>query len=127
MRWLGILSRDNELLGKALSMCPEDIPVRKMLIQSDLSCAEHATHHLDETVFLGNVDAVIAALAHAKELITNAPEAEALAHLTSEVHYFDTLIADWITYTKDPTGSFLEWCEKQGRKYSYPIKIYYNR
>jgi hypothetical protein len=127
VRWLGMLSRDDELLGKALSMCPEDISVRKMLIGSDLSCAEYATHHLDETIFLGNVDQVIAALAHAKELIANAPEAESLAHLTSEVHYFDTLIADWLTYSENPTCSFPEWCAKQGRKYSYPIKIYYNR
>jgi hypothetical protein len=33
VRWLGMLSRDNELLDRALSMCPEDIPVRKMLIE----------------------------------------------------------------------------------------------
>ncbi|MCK1640140.1 hypothetical protein IVA95_21675 [Bradyrhizobium sp. 157] len=127
IRWLGILSRDDQLLDRALSMCPEDTPVRKMLIGAELSCAEYATHHLDETIFLGSVDGVVTALARARDLIANAPEPEALAHLTSEVHYFDAMVADWITYSKDPTGSFPEWCTKHGRKYGYPIKIYYKR
>jgi hypothetical protein len=127
VRWLGMLSRDNELLDRALSMCPEDIPVRKMLIEHDLSCAGYATHHLDENLFLGGVDEVITALAHAKDLMTNAPDSEPLACLTSEVQYFDVLVADWIAYSKNPVGSFPEWCAKQGRKYNYPFKVYYER
>jgi hypothetical protein len=127
VRWLGILSRDIELLDRALSMCPEDIPVREMLIEDDLSCADYATHHLDETRFIGSVDEVIAALAHARDLTANAPEPEAFAYLTSEVNYFDALVADWTAYSKNPAASFPEWCAKQGRKYNYPLKVYYKR
>jgi hypothetical protein len=127
VRWLGILSPDIELLDRALSMCPEDTPVRKMLIERDLSSADYATHHLDETKFLGSVTEVVTALAHARDLIANAPEPEALAHLTSEVHYFDALVADWTAYSKNPIGSFPEWCAKQGRKYEYRVKVYYER
>jgi hypothetical protein len=127
IRWLGLMSRDNGLLERALSISPDDTPVRKRLIESDLSHADYATHHLDESCFLGNVEEVIAALAHARDLIADAPEPEALAQLLSEVHYFDHQVADWKAYSKNPVGSFPEWCAKQGRKYSYPAKYYYER
>lgn len=116
VRWLGMLLRDDELLDRALSMCPEDAPVRSMLIERELSSAWYATHHLDETIFLGSVDAVVAALDDARELIANAPEPEALAHLMSRVHYFDALVADWASYSKEPTGSFPEWCAKHAQR-----------
>jgi hypothetical protein len=127
IRWLGMILRDDELLDRALSICPEDTPVRSMLIERYLCVAEYATHHLDETIFLGSVDAAVTDLAHARELITNAPEPDALAHLASKLHYFDTLIADWTTYSENPTGSFPEWCAARGKNYGYPTKIYYQR
>jgi hypothetical protein len=125
VRWLGMLSRNNDLLSRALAMCAEDTPVRKMLVEQHLSFADYATHHLDESRLLGSIDEVMTALVRARDLIASAPDAEALAHLTSEMHYFDALIADWITFSKNPEGSFPEWCAKQGREYSYPVKIYY--
>ncbi len=125
VRWLGILSGDIELLAKALSMCPEDKPVRRLLIDHDLSCADYATHHLDETRFIGNIGEVMAALDHARSLMASAPDSEGLASLESELHYFDALIADWQAYMREPAGSFPEWCVKQGRKYGFPIKVYY--
>jgi hypothetical protein len=127
VRWLGMLLRDDELLDRALSICPEDTPVRSMLIERYLYFAEYATHHLDETIFLGSVDGAVTDLAHARELITNAPEPDALAHLASKLHYFDSLIADWMTYSENPTGSFPEWCAERGKNYGYPTKIYYKR
>jgi len=127
VRWLGLMSRDNSLLERALSLSPEDTPVRKRLIESDISLADYATHHLDESRFLGNVDEVIAALTHARELIADAPEPQALAHLLSEVHCFATQVADWRAFSENPEGSFPEWCAKQGKKYNYPAKYYYTR
>ena len=127
VRWLGILSRDDKLLDRALSMCPEDIPVRKMLIDFYLSLAEYATHHLDENRFLGSTDEVMEVLARARSLISDAPEADAFVYLISEVHYLHTQVIDWIAYSKNPSGSFPEWCATQGRKYSYPVRVYYDR
>ncbi|WP_338698512.1 hypothetical protein V5279_14895 [Bradyrhizobium sp. 26S5] len=127
IRWLGIVSRDNRLLERALSMCPEDIPVRLMLIDAELSVADYATHHLDESLFLGSVDEVIAALAHARDLIASAPEAPPFADRASEVRYFDAQLADWIAFSKHRAGTFPEWCAAQGREYRYPIKVYYRR
>lgn len=127
VRWLGILHRDPELLTRALALCPEDRPVRTILIDFALGWADHATHHLDESIFLGSVDEATSALERARSLIAKAPDPDALAHLTSEVHYFDCLIADWKAYSENPQGSFPEWCAERGRNYNYPVKIYYDK
>jgi hypothetical protein len=122
-----MLSRDQGLLNKALSMCPEDTPVRKMLIEFNLSFANYATHHLNESRLLGSVDEVTASLTHARDLIANAPELPPLAHLIPEVHHLETQLADWIAYSQNAVGSFPEWCAKQGRNYNYPTRVYYGR
>jgi hypothetical protein len=127
VRWLGMLFRDSDLLTKALVMCPEDLPVRKLLIERNISHAEHATHHLDESYFIGSFDDAAVALECAKDLISNAPDPEQVVYLTSEVNYFDELLADWKAYSEDLAGTFPEWCAKRGRRYGYPIKIYYQR
>jgi hypothetical protein len=125
VRWLGMLSRDNDLLSRALDMCAEDTPVRKRLIERQLYRAYYATHHLNESRLLGSIDEVMTDLARARDLIASAPDPEALAAFTSEMHYFDSMIADWIAFSKGPEGSFPEWCAKQGKEYSYPVRIYY--
>lgn len=126
VRWLGILTRGAGLLEKALFMSPEDIPVRKLLIELDIAQADYATHHLDETLFVGSVAEVFAALAHARHLLDNAPQAEPFSHLASEVQEFDAQLADWIVFSKNPVGTFPEWCAAQGRTYAYCAK-YYNK
>lgn len=127
VRWLGLLNRDPALLRRALSMCPDDLPVRKVLIDFALGWADHATHHLDESVFLGSVDEATSAVDLARSYIAKAPDPEALAHLTREVEYFDRLITDWKAYSENPTGDFPEWCAERERNYNYPAKFYYER
>ncbi|WP_296267560.1 hypothetical protein [Pseudomonas sp. UBA6562] len=127
VRWLGMLDRDAELLTRALSACPEDLPVRKILIDFALGWVDHATHHLDESVFLGSPEEAILALERAKGLIAEAADPEALDHLRDEVRYFEHLVADWKAFLQAPTGSFPEWCSERGRDYAMPVKFYYER
>lgn len=127
VRWLGLLTRDPDLLNKALSACPEDLPVRKILIGFALGWADYATHHLDESSFIGSIDQATSALTRARSLLATAPEREPLAYLTDELDYFDRLITDWIAYSEHPSGNFPEWCVARGRHYNYPVKIYYEK
>jgi len=127
VRWLGILNRDHELLTRALSMCPSDIPVRKLLIDFAFGDVDYATHHLDESFFIGSVEDAESTLELAKSLIADAPVPETFAHHSSDVQHFTRLIADWRAYSENPLGSFPEWCAVRGRKYNYPIKAYYGR
>ncbi|ALM85992.1 hypothetical protein ASB57_26290 [Bordetella sp. N] len=125
VRWLGMLNRDRELLARALSMCPDDVPVRTLLIDFAIGDVDHATHHLDESVFIGSLEYAAAALELARTLIADAPAAEAVARRSSELRYFDCLIEDWRAYSEHALGSFPEWCAARGRNYNYPAKVYY--
>lgn len=123
--WLGIMSRDYSLLEVALFMCPDDNPVRKLLIERQLSIADWATHHLDESVLLGSVEDVTSALMHARTLITSAPRPDDFVFHNSEIQHFCELMDDWQVYSASPEGAFPDWCAIHGRKYNYPVKIYY--
>lgn len=126
LRWLGLQLNEHELLVKALALCPADSPVRMRLINHSLSSVDHATHHLDESHFIGNVEYAHAELARAQALISSAAEPERLQHLQTELLEYQNLIADWIAYSKAPRGTFPQWCAEQGRTYHYPAKFYYN-
>ena len=125
LRWLGLQRNEHELLLRALALNPADTPVRMRLIDHHLSSADHATHHLDESHFIGEVQYALDELARAQALITGATEPERLQHLHTELLAYQDLIADWIAYSKAPSGSFPQWCADQGRTYTYPAKYYY--
>lgn len=67
-----MLNRDPELLTRALSGFPEDMAVRRILIDFALGGVGHATHHLDESFFLRSVDEATSALERARRLIAEA-------------------------------------------------------
>ncbi|OWT81122.1 MULTISPECIES: hypothetical protein [unclassified Achromobacter] len=125
VRWLGILNRDRELLARALSLCPDDVPVRKQLIDFALGDVDFATHHLDESHFIGSVEVAAAALELARTLIANAPDPEMFARYSADARHLDCLLEDWRAYSKNPVGTFPEWCAARGHDYNYPVKVYY--
>lgn len=125
LRWLGLQRNEHELLLRALALNPADTPVRMRLIDHHLSSADHATHHLDESHFIGEVQYALDELARAQALITGATEPERLQHRHTELLAYQDLIADWIAYSRAPSGSFPQWCADQGRTYTYPAKYYY--
>ncbi|KVQ95130.1 hypothetical protein WK09_09210 [Burkholderia ubonensis] len=127
VRWLGILERDDALLAGALAMCPDDMSVRTMLIERALDSVDFATHHLDESCFIGSVDHVLENLDRARRLIADVPDAASFARLASEVDHFAQLVADWQAWSRNPVGSFPEWCAALGRNYRYAVKIYYSQ
>jgi hypothetical protein len=127
VRWLGMLNHDRELLARALSMCPDDVPVRRRLIDFALGDVDHATHHLDESFFIGSVEYATSALELARALIADAPAPATFAPYSSDVQHLSCLIEDWRAYSESPVGSFPEWCATRGRNYNYPVKVYYDR
>ncbi|MBN3727952.1 hypothetical protein [Burkholderia sp. Ac-20379] len=127
VRWLGMLDSDRALLARAVAMCPDDTPARKRLIDLLLGDVEYATHHLDESAFIGSVEAAASALELAGTLVASAAEPDAFARHASDVRYFTGLIADWRAYSENRRGAFPEWCALHGRNYTYAVKVYYER
>jgi len=126
LRWLGLLRRDTNLLERTLSALPNDIPVRRELVNSALSEANCATHHLDESLFLGKVSAAKVQLAQARMWLDSAFPPEPFNDLREELGRLHQMVVDWETYQDAPHGTFPDWCNANGRKYQWPAKVYYN-
>lgn len=126
VRWLAILRRDPKLLAKALANDPDDMVVRRMLIERRLYAVDYATHHLGEGLFIGDLDEALEDLRQASDLIERAQDREALADLDREARQFDQMLFDWQAYQLRPVGSFPEWCAAKGRNYHWPVAVYYS-
>jgi hypothetical protein len=125
VRWLGILNRDASLLSRVLAASPDDTPIRRILIELELSQVDYATHHLVESIFLGDLEATRVALARATALVEASSQADAVADLNREIKHYESLISDWLAYSIAPEGTFPEWCVARGRAYRWPTIVYY--
>lgn len=125
IRWLGILQRQPDQLAQALAADPRDIEVRRLLISLHLDRVDHATHHLGEGLFLGEVHEALEDLRNATRLFDEAPDRDLVADLHREALDFGQMLADWQAYQALPTGTFVEWCAARGRRYGWPVAVYY--
>ena len=125
VRWLGWLRSDHSLLERALLGDPTDLPVRRRLIDLELSGVDYACHHLHEGHFLGELADAQEGIANARKWLRDAPSAAQLEDLASETEHYSQLLADWVEYKSSPRGSFVEWCQSRGRAYRWPTTVYY--
>jgi hypothetical protein len=126
IRWLGILSRDHSLVGLALERDPTDDLARRYLVDAELSHVGYATHHLDESQFIGSESDAETAIERARELLLGASDQQLFADLSSELSTLDQMLTDWVEFRESSDESFPEWCEARGRSYSWPAKFYYD-
>lgn len=125
LRWLGILTNNTELLGRALNESPEDVPSRRYLVNIGLSDVDYATHHLVESQFIGELEEARKSLRDARKLVVSAPSPEGFEALLGELEHYEALLSDWVAYKTAPDGTFPEWCKSRGRNYSWPSIFYY--
>jgi hypothetical protein len=73
-RWLGLLERDPERLARALSLAPDDVPVRRRLVDLLLGDVDFPPHHLGDGRLIGDVASARQSLAGARAQIDAAPD-----------------------------------------------------
>ncbi|MEL7475177.1 MAG: hypothetical protein AAGJ55_02975 [Cyanobacteria bacterium J06555_12] len=125
-RWHALIKRDKELMISALALDPADSEVRARLVDWELSPVDHATHHLVESVLLGELDEVRAALGKARACLLAAPDLGRLSAQHREIEHFAQLLDDWEEYSGCPEGTFPDWCARNGRNYAWPTIVYYS-
>ncbi|WP_131857467.1 hypothetical protein [Bosea sp. BK604] len=125
LRWLGFLKHSDHLLARALAMAPDDLPVRRRLVERTLHHINYATHHLDENFFIGSVDETVEDLKSLGTYIEGAPDPVLFAAAAGELRYFEALVADWIAFSREGAGSFPAWCAERKRKYRFAAKYDY--
>lgn len=116
-RWLGLLRRDRAHLERALNLAPDDVPVRRCLVDWILSDVEYAMHHLAESQFLGEVEATRQVIAEGRSVAEDAPDRTTVVDMLSEIDGYDALLRDWEEFSAEPRSTFPEWCAARGRSY----------
>jgi hypothetical protein len=126
LRWLGLMRSEVKNLEAALSIDPSDVPVRRRLVDMELSKVDYATHHLDESVLLAPLEECRSSLFRAKTLIQGACESKPFADLYGELKEYEQMLDDWVLFNESEYKDFPKWCRTNGRDYRWCTKVYYD-
>lgn len=127
-KWLGYLVRDISYYEKALQLDPNDDICISQIAQAYISDLDYQTHHLSESLFLGDLDHAKKTLASAQALITRLTIEAARATLNDELGYYANLLSCWEEYLAlSEKTSFPDWCASKGHKFNFWSIAYYEK
>lgn len=115
--WIGLLRCDASALKRALCLRPNDIRIRRQLIEFETGDLDYSTHHLNESLLLSTVEKARESIAAARELIASADSVDPFSDQWEELDEYEQIIDDWEHYCLSREGSFPEWCKTRGRSW----------
>lgn len=130
-RWLGLYAFEelwHERLERAIELggLAEQRAI-EALMDYKVSAVEFSFHHINENVYLGEVNQDRATIIEARKLNQSVLNEEKRADYEAELDHYSDLLADWVWYTQSGSGdeSFLDWCERNERDYPFTSSYYY--
>ncbi|STO08129.1 hypothetical protein [Exiguobacterium aurantiacum] len=110
----------------ALGGVTEQIAVQA-LMDKKIHALWFAFHHINEDLYLGEVDEDRGIIMEARQLNQSVLSEEKQVEYEAELSYYSDLLADWVTYTQTESKdeSFLDWCERNERNYPFTESYYY--
>lgn len=126
-KWLGYISGDIELFEKALLLDPKDEDCIKRILSAHLNDVDYQTHHLSESLFIGDLRDAEHSLSEALSLIHRLTTQELKEHMQEEFAYYERIVNSWKKYSSlKIVDSFPKWCESKGEKFNFWSIVYYN-
>lgn len=126
-KWLGYVAGDISAYERALALDPEDEICVSRIALSHLSDIDYQTHHLSESLFLGDLNDATSALEKAKYLIATLSSQDSKLEMQKELEYFNDLLACWEEYSSLKIEvSFPHWCTSKGKKFNFWSVMYYD-
>lgn len=88
-----------------------------------------AFHHINEDLYLGEVEEDKGIIIEARQLNQSVLSEEKQAEYEAELSYYSDLLTDWVTYTqtKSKDESFFDWCERYERNDPFTKSYYYEK
>lgn len=127
-RWLGYLCRNLANYEKALEINPTDEVSLTELISAYLSSVDYQTHHLSESLFIGEIEKAKDSLRKVFKLIKSLREGPRKDNIAETCQYYDSLIEAWEAYNREQTRlSFPAWCESKGKVFGLWNVTYYQK
>jgi len=128
--WLGYMTGEDEHFKSALKYNPEDQVALSRLALSALDDVDFQTHHLSESLFLGDEKTAIEKLKIAQQYINVMQQSEAKIRLANDLKEYEQLVCVWLEFASDKErkgkGSFPEWSAEHGNNFSFRTTIYYD-
>jgi len=114
-RWVALLPRDYgpDQYAYALKLNPEDDLIRGRLIDWYTSSSDHALHHLDESIFIGDVDECLSDLKVARQILEERPAYASYQYYLKEIEFSENTIQLWVEFNAERGDHFFEWYQQK--------------
>ncbi len=127
-KWLGFIGEDISSYERALALEPTDEICLTQVALSHLNSVDFQTHHLSESVLLGDISRAKDSLASAQALIARLQTIESKSRLQNRYDYYQSMINCWEEYsTLVGVEQFPDWCAAKGEQFDFWSIIYYQR
>ena len=129
--WLGYLTGDDECYLIELEKNPNDQIALSRLALSAINGVDFQTHHLSESIFLGEEKKAVEALKVARNYISKMDDSENKTNLQRNIEEYDELLNAWLEFSSLKGGSnnnsFVEWCIEQDFNFGFTKAVYYDK
>jgi hypothetical protein len=120
--------KKSAFVERALAIDPSDEISLNRIIMYELGYVDFATHHLSESIFLGDEAISEVALAKANAYMIRLPDSDSKAEHQADINYFRSLLDAWRAYqASNKQKTFPEWSGEKGYKFSFSIIYYYGK
>lgn len=127
-RWLGFRTGNDEHYRKALELNSDDEFSALELIGSALRALNFQTHHMNESILLGDLAAARQEIKNAHLLITHVKHKDRKKKVEEDITYYKHLIDAWEAYQESGSKlSFPKWCESKPYRFGFGTSFYYDR
>lgn len=127
-KWLGYIGGDISSYERALEIDPTDEICISRIALSHIDDVDFQTHHLSESLFLGDFSDATSSLKLARSLIDTLRTADTKLKMRRELEYFDSLLGCWEEYSRLGIDEpFPDWCASKGEKFNFWSIVYYNQ
>ncbi len=127
-KWLGYLDGDTALYEKVLQLDPSDEFCIYHIAQAHLNNIDYQTHHLSESLFIGDISQAKHSLQLVTNLITRLTTATLQSKIQNDLAYFNKLLNCWAEYSKlNIDDDFPKWCAAKGEEFNFWSVVYYDK
>ncbi|GLT19210.1 hypothetical protein GCM10007938_29920 [Vibrio zhanjiangensis] len=127
-KWLGYIGGDLSSYERALEIDPTDEICISRIAQAHLNDVDYQTHHLSESLFLGDIRDATNSLQLVASLIDRLTTKHVRLKMRGELEYYNNLLSCWMEYSELGIDEpFADWCVSKGEKFNFWSIAYYRQ
>lgn len=127
-KWLGYVTGDISAYERAFVLDPKDEICISQIAHAHLGDIDYQTHHLSESLFLGDIRDAKSSLEQAERLIAALSSQDLRLEMQNELEYYNDLLTCWEEYSNLETDtSFPHWCASKGKIFNFWSAVHHGK